>query len=554
MTAAPSEGVWYFLAKAFMSGALLYKDLQLTQQPAFVVVNAAGLSLFGETYLEQKLIFVLVLFAYIYCAYRLTQNISLHPTGRAILLLSFFMCGIHFEAYRFDDYYALLGLLAMLLVLTLGDARHTSTNSIGRTCIAGLLVGLATLTRINDGLALFLAVVLILCLRNTRNLAWQILSFLSSACATVALSLFALGESPTLWLDFTILNAIGLKGGTSVFSAPFILFKNSASYILFEAGLPIWGLLIGLIGIAIWQQAVLKKGPVFLKTASCCLILGLFITRALYLKDVDLLITAAAGVFILGSLLVVVRATQFITARPTNNLPFGDLLLIPMALYASGAMSSGGYHYGLYFPLALTLLVTAMSASRVHWNTLMGTFALIIAAESAIFGFFYRFENPYSWHSYRAAALSEPRITLNTQGIGLVPMTADLKSFITPICELITESDGELLSLPFPYANYICGKQPWKGYVQTFFDLTSSQKIKKLIQELKTEPPRYIFYQRQLDNLTAHEKLFNAGAALPQRDLDHFLMERSSSGFWQIVHTSKFGEGNTWILIDTTPK
>ena len=93
----------------------------------------------------------------------------------------------------------------------------------------------------------------------------------------------------------------------------------------------------------------------------------------------------------------------------------------------------------------------------------------------------------------------------------------DLLQMIEPVCEKIEDSSpdaGELLSIPLPYANFFCAIPPWHGYVQTFFDTTSKQTIKALMEELESSPPKWIFYQRQLWTLGVCTKLSTITGAL----------------------------------------
>jgi len=108
-----------------------------------------------------------------------------------------------------------------------------------------------------------------------------------------------------------------------------------------------------------------------------------------------------------------------------------------------------------------------------------------------------------------------------------------------------------MLSLPFSFANYYCGTPVWHGYVQTFFDTSTATDINGLISDLNQDPPDFIFYQRQLDNLSGHEKIFNAGKPLPHRALDELIMTNIESGRWVVSYRSSFAPPSDWILIST---
>jgi hypothetical protein len=135
--------------------------------------------------------------------------------------------------------------------------------------------------------------------------------------------------------------------------------------------------------------------------------------------------------------------------------------------------------------------------------------------------------------------------------------TAQLDVF-TQVCGQVgTGPQTELLSLPLTYANYFCSIAPWHGYVQTFFDTSSRETILRLMQDLDQAPPKWVLYQRQLENLKLHEDTYNRGRPLPHRYLDQMIEEKLNSGRWEKAYTSQYearpGWSNEWILIRTRP-
>ena len=132
-----------------------------------------------------------------------------------------------------------------------------------------------------------------------------------------------------------------------------------------------------------------------------------------------------------------------------------------------------------------------------------------------------------------------------------------LYRFSETICTLIAERSGkpdrELLSIPFPYANYYCGIVPWKGFVQTFFDTSTKSRIDSMIQLLRNSPPEWILYERQLWNLRRHEMIYNSGRRLPHRDLDDYLVGKVQSQEWSVAWHAPYGFQTEWFLIHTRP-
>jgi hypothetical protein len=110
----------------------------------------------------------------------------------------------------------------------------------------------------------------------------------------------------------------------------------------------------------------------------------------------------------------------------------------------------------------------------------------------------------------------------------------------------------ELLSITNPYANYFCGVAPWHGYVQTWYDTTSKQTIDQLVAELKTSPPKWIIYQRNLFVMGTHETFFANGQPLPHRVLDKLIVDRIAQGQWKVVRYEAFRRA-PWFVIQTRP-
>jgi hypothetical protein len=142
---------------------------------------------------------------------------------------------------------------------------------------------------------------------------------------------------------------------------------------------------------------------------------------------------------------------------------------------------------------------------------------------------------------------------------GPMYMESGMLAFIQPVCGDVTSTGGspQLLSLPYSFANYFCDIPPWRGYVQTWFDTSSKETIVGLSEQLQTAPPKWIFYQRQLDALAANEEAFNGGRPLPHRELDRQIEEKLMQGSWKTAYRSSYDSKEylrqEWLLISTAP-
>jgi hypothetical protein len=235
------------------------------------------------------------------------------------------------------------------------------------------------------------------------------------------------------------------------------------------------------------------------------------------------------------------------------------LLLIPLGQLASSSMSSGGRHLGLYGPLAMMILVLPIG-SPVRVKSEMGrAYACALLTVLTVHCASYKYRFPYMWHSYKAGPLFVGRQWYRHPDYGPMIIETQELNFIQPICDALKADSAppEMLSLPFPFPNYFCSVIPWHGYVQTFFDTSSKQTIDDLMVELQASPPKWIVYQRQLNNLSLHEQIFNQNKPLPHRFLDHLIEAKVASGEWKPVYTNTFGSyeffTDEWILLQTRP-
>ena len=235
------------------------------------------------------------------------------------------------------------------------------------------------------------------------------------------------------------------------------------------------------------------------------------------------------------------------------------LLLIPIGQLASGSMSSGGVHNGLYGPLGILVLVAGLCRPFDSRAGRMRSFAIavlaILVASTAVF----KYKSPYSWHTYRDRRLFVGRTVYRHPVFGPMIIDKDLLALETSICGDISASGAQrqLLSLPYSYANYFCAIPPWDGYVQTFFDTSSKETIDELMRRLDTAPPHWVLYQRQLATLALNELAYNQSRPLEQRYLDQMIEQKLQTGQWRVVYTSDYGNlpdfDNHWLLIQTAP-
>ncbi len=567
------DGGWYWYAIFFRAGKRLYADMHLALQPLFVLETALCQAVFGNGWLVSKIPAVLHLTGYCVAMLLLVRSALISDLQKPLALGCAFFVSISFEAFRFDDYHVLADcfvLYSLLLLLLL--PRATGTRHAAYIAALGILTGLTLTTRINDGAALALAVcICILALVPTRK-SVSILLFAVSAAFTLFVVVHLTGDSLRDYATYSIFKAAGSKGGSGhVITYPLQLPFNTLIWLTDHQNRRYLFLLAYIIAVASsWVYLLCPLVRRFslnqlLKAAlGACVILLPLPWMYRFFLDMSLVMTFSAVAVLAGYVMGVFVIFRLIRSLLPHTS--GDnwnrteiLVLVPLSQLASGSMSSAGTHLGLYDSIGvLILLLFIVFPAPTNFKAvrpLLIAIATMIMCASAI----YRVRSPFAWHSYSSTRLFTDRHWYHHPVYGPMIIDGQLLSFIQPVCEEVVANNAraEFLSLPLPYANYFCDAPPWHGYVQTFFDTSSKETVLGLIDELKLAPPKLILYQRQLDNLARHERVFNHGQPLAHRTLDELIMQKIADRQWQIVYSSNFedrpGSANQWLLVRTRP-
>jgi len=568
-TQGSGDSGWFWYATLLHSGKHLYRDLHLVLQPLFVLETASFLEMLGKGWIASRVPAVLHLVAYCIGYRLLVRRSELSDAEKAVVLGCCFFVSISFEAYRFDDYHVLADCFALYSLIGLLRLQKATTprTQLFLCGVLGALCGLALTTRVNDGAALLVAVVIaIICLAPTERLRGVVLLFTTCA-ATVWLVVGLTGDSLRDYAMYSIFHAVQSKGGAgSVLHFPLHLPINTYIWLkdrqylrviehVFAVALAWVFLMRPLIRRRGWQEfAMASVGVLVILRAMHNLYSTILdITLVMCLSAVLVLIAYGLGALVLAQMLRWILRLQGARAWDRREI----LLLVPLGQLASGSMSSAGTHLGLYGPVALLIvLLPICSPIRIHADWFRATL-ITIAALLLCSAVNYRFHTPYSWHTYREEPLFTGRELYRHPIYGPMVIDRDLLAMIQPVCARVGAggTQRELLSLPYPYANYFCGIPPWHDTVQTFFDTTSKETIQGLMSELQTSPPQWILYQRQMITLRIHELAYNHGEPLEQRHLDEMIEQKLADGSWHAVYTSDYGNGhwrdNEWILIRT---
>ena len=547
------DGTWYWYAKAYQHGEKLYSTLGFSQQPLYVILKAWEMRLCGGSWIASKILAFATLSLFVIGSYRLADRSSYSGLGKAILITAFFFIGIHFEAYRFDDYHALADAFILWICGLLLEVPQASPTVLLRRVIGlGLLSGFVMVCRLNDGTMILIAVFIVLYVAVPDH-RWRHLGlFMAGVTGAVLTILCLINDSLKAWWHYSIAGGASAKGGLAQFLVYALMLPVHAAGELISPSTMLALLQIfasQLLIFYLWKAQSIRniwKLVLWLTIISGLAVLPFHMYRDPVIALSSVTIVAVIVLFILhvvGS----VRNGVIAITKPEQLV-----LLIPIVLWVSGAVSSGGWHFGLYFPFALMLLLGLIIFEKSDKVQAIRIPIFSTLAFVATFGILYRYYNPCSWQSYRSAPLFQRRILVRNQTAGFEYIDQNMFSFFSNITTIIQKrGSGEILSLPMPYLNYFTGIAPWSGYVQTFFDTSSESRISSLMHDLEAAPPRWILYQRQIDNLVGHEKTFNAGRPLLHRKLDEMIVGKLQSRTWTMEGQWIYGPGSVWILIRT---
>ncbi len=558
------DGGWYLYAVLHHSGTRLYRDLHLVLQPLAVLETEWWMSLVGKGWIVSKVPAVLHLVAFTTGITLVTSKSKLASIPRAIVIACVFFVGIHFEAYRFDDYHVMtdaLALFSILLLLKMDEAESFDSNW-KRTAALGFLSGLAITTRLTDGVALCLAVALAMAyIVKTRKTA-SLVAFFCITCLVMLGIVVLTGDSLRDYATSTILHAAGPKGGlASVLIRPFLLLWNSLAFL--AARQQFLTMLYCMVAAACWTWLVApfsradRPRSTIKAAAGLALLAGAIGLLWPVIQNGDVIVTLSA-VWVIAEygivfFLVYRIGLESLRAHCTAiTNPKRVIFFLPFALLLAGSLSSAGYHFGLYSQIAFLILVVVVLFPALFEMRWLRSCFLVIATLMAVSGAYSKVLNPASWHSYRSFPMFSHRVLVHHPAYGTMIIDDSLHGFVEGICSVV-KSDGkpELVSIPFSYANYYCDIPPWQGFVQTFFDLSGKDAIDDMMTKLQHSPPKWILYQRQLENLAMHEKVFNNGRRLPQRDLDEFIVANVVAGRWKLVLRGHDRAGTDWLLLKT---
>lgn len=570
------EAMWFWYATVFHRGAKLYSGLHTPLQPLFLLLTDAWMVMFGHKTIVTEIPSVLQILGLSFGMFLILRE-SIWPTWRkAIVLLGAFVLTVVGNSYRFDDYHVLAEefvMYSIFLLLCLARTEITR-RKVMLAAALGIVCGLATTTRVTDGMALLMSsVICLLVLLRSKRVA-SLVSLIVCAVLTILFVVHLTGDTFSAYLSSTVFHAAASKGGTgSIFAAPFLTLRNTIvagihvrKRLLFE--------LVVVLGVCPAAYLYWRRGVGYIAAIQTLLVVLICLLSRSQVHDlangilIDVVVLYTTALMYV--LVVLVALRMFVAKIKNREWDAREILVVlPLALWASYSAGAGGEPLTNYYaPVSALLLLVPVLEPFGAWGEWANPAFVTLMALLAASGISAKIITPYSWQNYRTGPMFENREWYHHPVYGEMYIDRDLLRFSESVCRDIGAEPGknapELLSLPYPFPNLFCDTPPWHNYVQTFFDTSTRGMIDTLMMELNTAPPQYIVYQQQLNIMEGAERLYNHGKPLAQRNLDSMMMRKMATGQWKLLEKSNYLAPNTpepwydprkngWYVIRTRP-
>ena len=560
------DGLWYWYATLFRGGQKLYSGLHLNLQPLFILLTAADQAVLGSGWLASKALALVQTLVYLGLLFMVCKRVPWRDWQRAALFLATFGLMLTMSYFRLDDYHITTHIFVLGAVVLLLMFEERSDGWLPWVVAAGmgLNAGLSIANRINDGGSLLVAsgIALAFYVRKAR------LGLLVVLCAVAAGALLTTvgmtGDPISIWAQESILHASKIKGGTgNIFFAPlnlpWMIARRSgrdvylgvsllAAVFVVTLFLPAWTLFDG-------AQVRRKTGTWI---TSLFLLFVTFPALHILLHDgffggsistIAVVPTYGVGVWVLWRMV-----KTLIGQQPADWHREEGLLLLPFFQLMSAAMTAGNDMPEVAPAVGITALLLPIAFPDWFRSRPFERIYITCICFMALVAYPTKVARPYAWHHFVSGPMFHNRVIYHHPTLGPMLIGKQELSLAKPICDTVHQDgpNAELLSLPYPYPNYFCGIVPWHGYVQTWYDTSGQETISALIHELEIAPPKWIAYERALDSMKAHERIFRGGKPLPHRALDALIVNKVASGQWKI-HFYKNLDGGEWFLLQTHP-
>lgn len=557
-TYAPfTEGWWHVYARWLNQGKVPYRDFELLVPPGYPLLLRSTINIFGETFYTLRIIGAVQIALLGVCIFVLVSRFS----GQALAVLfsaaaiSHLVSGTAFVSYDYVYTALLLMLASFSYVLNLVNNNLDSPQFRWQSwVIAGFLVGCALSIKQTQGLWTLLGVIILLFIFQRQEIS----GFLKRL-ALIGLGVAVVWLPLSLWLLFEGVTPVDLFRALYLNGGP----KGSATEVFFG-----------------WARDIFNLSEIYLVRPVAAHWLAMFQSLLPFLgvaaivkklsrdQDQDRFVERSVlmGISVLGLALWSVRPTtfgslttvlDFLWGLVASNrivswvvLPFFLIMLIvtrspkhllrqalalsicSIAVVWACGMSAGITEIGDFLAIAVALSFFACIGQR-RWLaiTVAGLMALSIAS-----GSWWKKDGlaPYAWWGYETPVSNEVTVKYEQGLMAELRTTPEIKESYDKYRTLIAASDdcpGEVVAFPhIPLFVLDVGSTPKGRLGQYWYDFSSADEIVLETQRLENvELKALIIMQLPPYVREMHEQLFSEGRALPHRNLENLLLEKSES-------------------------
>jgi len=557
-TYAPfTEGWWHVYARWLNQGKVPYRDFELLVPPGYPLLLRSITNIFGETFYTLRIIGAVQIALLGVCIFVLTSRFA----GKAPAVLfsaaavSHLVSGTAFVSYDYVYTALLLMLASFSYVLSLVNNSLDSLQLRWRSwVIAGFLVGCALSIKQTQGLWTLLGVIILLFIFQRQEISGFLkrLAFIGLGVTVVWLPL-------SLWLFFEGVTPVDLFRALYLNGGP----KGSATEVFFG-----------------WARDIFNLGEIHLVRPVAAHWLAMFQSLIPFLgvaaivrklssdQDQDRFVERSVliGISVLGLALWSVRPTSFgslttvldflwglvasnrivswvvlpffliwlIVTRSSRHLLKQALALSICSItvvWACG-MSAGITEIGDFLAIAVALSFFVFIGQR-RWPAiaLAGLMALSIAS-----GSWWKKDGlaPYAWWGYETPVSSEATVRYEQglmSGLSTTPEIRDLYGKYRTYVAASDDCPGEVIAFPhIPIFVLDAGLTPEGQLGQYWYDFSTADEIAEETQRLQNvELKAVVIMQLPPYVREMHEQLFSEGRALPHRNLENLLLEKSKS-------------------------
>lgn len=555
------DAMWFWLATLVHHGTRLYRDLHFPLPPFFILLNDAWMVVFGRKTLAYESLSVVCMVGQVIGMWLLLRESEWPDWLKALLLFSSSAVIVFVNAYRFDDFHTICDCCALYTLLLLLYLQRASgmARQLALAAMLGVLAGIATTTHITDGAALIVSGAFCATYLAPKRRAAILAVLLAGVIVTFVVVVLLTGDSLHDYFAATVFQAAKAKGGTgSVLHGPWFAFKDNVRHLIRFDRKTLWPAVL-LLALGAWlmrRRPVPQVLGVQVGLALAAVVVAGSAVRFHMLQEggiVEPFSALAQTLAYVFAVLVGYRFFRYLRSGPTAWDRREVLIYVALGTLLSASVSQVQGTSNSFVTFAVMILLGAVLwpyPSAPSWA--VGTYASVCLL-AAISATGYKIHEPYAWRINNALPMFTGRVWYQHPQLGWMYLRQDELNFYRPICAKVRAGDRPptLLASPFPYPNYFCAVEPWHGYVETWFDLSTRDTIEKLILELNTAPPRWILYERQMKRLSDNEEEFNHKQPLPHRKLDAFLMSKLASGQWKLQDETRGATGDGWYFIRT---